>query len=90
MAERWIELRYRGRCCICHGGLGIGETARFDTASREISCPDCDEGARTGRNTTAREAAGAIRPHVTHAERERVRNLIAEARGALAASRHAS
>ncbi len=89
MDQRWIELRYRGRCSRCRAGLGVGELARFDTRTREISCPDCDERARTARLAAIRHAPPyLLRP--SQDERARAKAMIADARARLAAARQAS
>jgi hypothetical protein len=86
MGTRTIELRWRGRCARCHTPLGAGEVAHYDDATHEISCVDCGARARTAAR------ALAARPTVPHtdAERDRVRQLIADARAALAQAREAS
>jgi len=91
MGERWIELRWRGRCSRCAAELGAGELARFDIETHAISCPDCDARAATAKRAAARRPSLIVdAPHPSEAERQRVKRLIAEARAALHADRHAS
>ena len=94
MGVRSIQLRRRGRCHSCRTELWAGDTAYYDDAARRVTCRSCAMGDRPtlpfdGRRATpAPEASAARRPSA--AERERVKALIADARAALAASRHAS
>ena len=91
MSVHWIELRWRGRCCRCSAELGSGELARWDDETHQVSCFDCAE-----RAGIARRTPGAVRatprstPPAKRTDREQTRALIAEARAALSAARHAS
>lgn len=86
MGTRTIELRWRGRCARCRSPLGAGEAAHYDDATHEISCVDCAARARTAARAVA---AHPLLPK-TEAEKVRVRQLIADARAALAHAREAS
>jgi hypothetical protein len=90
MAERTIELRWHGRCCRCRAELGAGELARFDDRTRQISCLDCLERAEQARaSAEARRRTTVLRLPPSEVERERVHDLIRDARAALAGVRRA-
>ena len=94
MGVRSIQLRRRGRCHRCRTELWAGDAAYYDDAARRVTCRGCAMGDRPtlpfeGRRTASpQDAAAGRRPSA--ADRERVKALIADARAALAASRHAS
>jgi hypothetical protein len=92
MAHRTIELRWHARCCRCLAELGVGETARFDDVSHEITCDDCAAGRPHERPSTLPPRwapTNATRQRQSELERQRVKALIGEARAALDAARRA-
>lgn len=65
---RPIELRWRGHCRICRVDLPAGETAAWDRVTHELTCVDCLTSAPTEDRRVARD---------------KVKELIADARAAL-------
>lgn len=76
MALRSIQLRWPGRCVLCHHDLPAGTLALFDAATHEISCIDCPT--TPAQRTQARGS---------EAERDRIRHLIEDTRAMLQARR---
>ena len=98
MGVRSIQLRRRGRCHSCRTELWAGDPAYYDDVARHVTCRSCALGDRPplpleGLTAPAADPAPASPPaprRPSSAERARVKALIADARAALAASKHAS
>lgn len=79
MASRAIHLRWPGHCSECGGAIRAGVLAVWDDATHDVTCLDC----------VGHEGYSLRPPTPPEVERERIRELIREARAALDAGRRA-